>query len=152
MCRGGATWGGVRKSCPPPPPPTSSSKRNKVQQFQFQTSGILFFMGVKKLYGPEISRLFFLQYNWLQLVKTKNEWKIFHKETTKKETRKYNTSTYLTALWKKSVEGEGWRKKLEIFSVCLSVLSIYLFINLFINHCYYLIIIIVIYIYIYILF
>ena len=26
------------------------------QQFQFQTSGILLFAGVKKLFGPEISR------------------------------------------------------------------------------------------------
>ena len=95
-------------------PPTSFSKPNKVQQFQFQTSGILLFMGVKKLYGPEISRLFFLQYNWLQLVKTKNKWKIFHKEITKKETRKYNTSTYLTALSNRTVKkdlGGGGRQK-----------------------------------------
>ena len=38
-------------------PPTSISQSNKVQQFQFQTSGILLFMGVKKLYGPENSGL-----------------------------------------------------------------------------------------------
>ena len=35
--------------------PTSISELNKVQQFQFQTSGILFFAGVQKLYAPEIS-------------------------------------------------------------------------------------------------
>ena len=29
----------------------------KRSKFQFQTSEILFFMGVQKLYGPEISRL-----------------------------------------------------------------------------------------------
>ena len=31
-------------------PPTSISEPNKVQQFQFQTQGILYFMGVQKLY------------------------------------------------------------------------------------------------------
>ena len=40
------------------PPLTSISELNKVQQFQFQTSGILFFTGVKKLYAAEISRFF----------------------------------------------------------------------------------------------
>ena len=35
--------------------PTSTSDPKKVQQFQFQTSEILFFMGVQKLYGPKIS-------------------------------------------------------------------------------------------------
>ena len=35
--------------------PTSISELNKGQQFQFQTSGILFFAGVQKLYAPEIS-------------------------------------------------------------------------------------------------
>ena len=39
-------------------PPTSISQSNKVQQFQFQTSGILLFMGVQKLYIPEISQFF----------------------------------------------------------------------------------------------
>ena len=34
---------------------TSIFEPNKVQQFQFQTSVILLFMGVQKLYGPEIS-------------------------------------------------------------------------------------------------
>ena len=38
--------------------PTSISKLNKVQQFQFQTSGILLFMGVQKSYRPEMSRFF----------------------------------------------------------------------------------------------
>ena len=35
-------------------PLTSISKPNKVQQVQFQTSGILFFTSVQKLYGPKI--------------------------------------------------------------------------------------------------
>ena len=35
--------------------PTSTSEPKKVQQFQFQTSGLLLFMGVQKLYRPEIS-------------------------------------------------------------------------------------------------
>ena len=38
-------------------PPTSIFKPSKVQQFQFQMSGIQLFIGVQKLYGPEISRL-----------------------------------------------------------------------------------------------
>ena len=42
--------------------PVSTSQQEKVQQFQFQTSGILFFMGVQKLYWPEISR--FLDNLW----------------------------------------------------------------------------------------
>ena len=39
----------------PPTHPTSISELNKVQKFQFQISGILLFLGVQKLYGPEIS-------------------------------------------------------------------------------------------------
>ena len=35
---------------------SSISEPNKVQQIQFQTSGVLLFIGVQKLYGPEISR------------------------------------------------------------------------------------------------
>ena len=31
------------------------SEPNKVQKFQFQTSGILLFTNVQKLYGPEMS-------------------------------------------------------------------------------------------------
>ena len=37
-------------------PFTSISEANKVQEFKFQISGTLLFMGVQKLYGPEISR------------------------------------------------------------------------------------------------
>ena len=37
-------------------PLTSVSEPNKVQLFQFQTSRILLFMGVQKLYKPEISK------------------------------------------------------------------------------------------------
>ena len=53
---------------------------------------------------------FFLQYNRLQLDKSKNKWKTFYKEITKKETRKYSTSTYLTALSNRTVKkgGRGW--------------------------------------------
>ena len=36
------------------PPPTSISEPNKVRKFQFETSGILIFTDVQKLYGPEI--------------------------------------------------------------------------------------------------
>ena len=36
-------------------PPTSISERKKVQQFLFETSGILLLTGVQKLYGPDIS-------------------------------------------------------------------------------------------------
>ena len=36
--------------------PSSISKPNKVQKRQFQTSGILFFTDVQKLYRPEISQ------------------------------------------------------------------------------------------------
>ena len=36
-------------------PPTSISERKKVQQFLFETSGILLLTGVQKLYGSDIS-------------------------------------------------------------------------------------------------
>ena len=52
--RGGEPW---EPRGAMPPPPISISKPNKVQQFQFQTSGILLFMGVQKL--PEISRFLY---------------------------------------------------------------------------------------------
>ena len=48
-------WG-ARGGHDPPSPPTLISELNKVQHFQFQTSGILFFTSVQKLYAPEISR------------------------------------------------------------------------------------------------
>ena len=38
------------------PPLISNFEPNKVQQFLFQTSGILLLTGLQKLYGPEISR------------------------------------------------------------------------------------------------
>ena len=62
--------------------------------------------------SPHLS-FFFLQYNWLQLDKTKNKWKINYEETTKKETRKYSTSTLLSQIeqWKKSREGVDARGK-----------------------------------------
>ena len=53
---------------------------------------------------------FYIQYNRSPLDKTKSKWKIFYKERTKKETRKYSTSTNLTALWNRTVKkvGRGW--------------------------------------------
>ena len=61
----------------------------------------------------------FLQYYWLQLDKTKNKWKIFYKEITKKETRKYSTSTYLIVLSNRTVKkesgGGGHRRKNWIY-------------------------------------
>ena len=45
----------------------------------------------------------------LQLDKTKNKWKILYKEITKKETRKYSTSTYLTGLSNRTVKKVGRR-------------------------------------------
>ena len=59
--RGVATGGGWQGAMPRP---TSISEPNKVQQFQFQTSGILLFTGFQKLYKPEISRFlpFMLQF------------------------------------------------------------------------------------------
>ena len=36
---------------------TSTPEPKKVQKFQFQTSGMLLFTDVQKLYGPEISKL-----------------------------------------------------------------------------------------------
>ena len=51
--QGCSYWGGegCRGPCP-----HLNSKPKKVQQFQFETSRILLFTGVQKLYGPEISR------------------------------------------------------------------------------------------------
>ena len=40
----------------PSTPPDFNFRTKQGQQFQFQTSGILLFKGVQKLYGPEISR------------------------------------------------------------------------------------------------
>ena len=57
--QGRSHWGGDQGgACPPYPPTpfTSISKPNKVQQFLFQTSEMLLFTGVQKLYGPEIPR------------------------------------------------------------------------------------------------
>ena len=45
-------------------PPTSFSEPKKVQKSQFQTSGILLFMGVKKLYRPKISLFYCVCYNF----------------------------------------------------------------------------------------
>ena len=50
--QGRSHWRGQGGHCPP----TSISKPNKVQEFQFQISGMLLFMAVQKLCGPEISR------------------------------------------------------------------------------------------------
>ena len=52
--------------------------------------------------------------------KTKNKWKILYKEITKKDTRKYSTSTYVTALSNRTVKKESGaggpqRKKMNIY-------------------------------------
>ena len=44
-------------------PSTLIFEPNKVQQFQFQTSGIMLFMGVHKLYGPKILQFYQVCYN-----------------------------------------------------------------------------------------
>ena len=49
--QGQSHWGGAGV---PYLSPTSILEPNKLQQFQFQTQGILLFMGVQKLHGPEI--------------------------------------------------------------------------------------------------
>ena len=46
---------GAGRPQPPSPSPTLISKPKKFQQFQFQTSGILLFTVVQKLYEHEIS-------------------------------------------------------------------------------------------------
>ena len=43
---GGGGGGGVREAGRTMASPTSISKPNKIQEFQFQTSGILLFIGV----------------------------------------------------------------------------------------------------------
>ena len=55
--RGVAIGEGMRRARRTMAPPTSISKPNKVEEVRFQTSGILLFRGIQKLYGPEISRL-----------------------------------------------------------------------------------------------
>ena len=47
---GGGGWGGAARGTMPPRP-TSTSEPKQVQQFQFQPSEILFFMGVQKFHG-----------------------------------------------------------------------------------------------------
>ena len=53
-------------------PPTSTSELKKVQQLQFQTSGVLLFMGVQRLYGPKISRFLPCMLQYLD-----NLWQLF---------------------------------------------------------------------------
>ena len=55
--RGVAIGEGMRRARRTMAPPNSISKPNKVEEVRFQTSGILLFRGIQKLYGPEISRL-----------------------------------------------------------------------------------------------
>ena len=74
--RGVATGGGA---CPL----SSISKPIKVQQFQFQTLGVLLFMVVQKLSGPEISRfspcmLQFLDHSRRLFIFSLDLLKIFH--------------------------------------------------------------------------
>ena len=66
--QGHSNWGGQGGYAPPPPPsPTSISKLSKVQQFQFQTSGMMLFVRVQKLCGPKVSRFLpsMLHLRWL---------------------------------------------------------------------------------------
>ena len=70
--------------------------------------------------------------------KAKNKWKIFNKEITRKETRKYSTSTCITVLSNRTVKkesgGRGHRRKNEFIYLKLNkennirtmVLKIYL--------------------------
>ena len=46
-------------------PPTSSFEPKKVQQFQFQTSGVLLYTGVQKLYEPETRQTILINLNKL---------------------------------------------------------------------------------------
>ena len=60
-----------------------NSELNKVQQFLFQTSGILLLTGVQKLCGPEISRflpciLQFLDNLWWLFIFSNYTWEIDH--------------------------------------------------------------------------
>ena len=60
-----------------------NSELNKVQQFLFQTSGILLLTGVQKLCGPEISRflpciLQFLDHLWWLFIFSNYTWEIDH--------------------------------------------------------------------------
>ena len=57
MCRGVVVGGEMWRARRTMSPPTSISKLDKVQQFQFRTSGIMLFMGVQKLHGPDLSRI-----------------------------------------------------------------------------------------------
>ena len=59
-------------AAPTPTPITSISESNKVQQFQFQTQGLLLFMSVQKLHWPEIS-----QYLLCMLQFLNNLWQLF---------------------------------------------------------------------------
>ena len=64
-----------------PPPPTSISEPNK--QIKFQTSGILLFMCVQKLYGSEILR-------FLLKLKSFSLWTIRKKTTVNLKTLDYS--------------------------------------------------------------
>ena len=76
--------------------PTSISEPKKVQQFQFQTSGMLLFTGVQKLYGPEISWFlscmlqFLANLRWLFIICNyigeTDHFTLDHQETRKKTT------------------------------------------------------------------
>ena len=67
-----------------PPLLNSNSKPKTVQQFQFQISGILFFMGVQKLYGPEFYNFYsvymlqFLYNLWQHFIFSNYIWEIDH--------------------------------------------------------------------------
>ena len=59
ILQGRSNWGARGAMAPS----TLIFEPNKVQQFQFQTSGIMLFMGVHKLYGPKILQFYQVCYN-----------------------------------------------------------------------------------------
>ena len=62
----------ARGTCPSPLPSTSIFEKNKDQKFQFQTSRLLFFTDVQKLYGSEIPQFLPCMLQFLD-----NIWRLF---------------------------------------------------------------------------
>ena len=62
----------ARGTCPSPLPSTSIFETNKDQKFQFQTSRLLFFTDVQKLYGSEIPQFLPCMLQFLD-----NIWRLF---------------------------------------------------------------------------
>ena len=83
------------------------SEPNRVQQFQFQTSGMLLFMGVQTLYGPEI--LSMLQF--LGNFRTSFHFFYLHKGSTSLHVASSGKVQYLTLDLLKSFSLRTIRKK-----------------------------------------